>query len=207
MDIDASVGVVYEPTPTKSRYTQARDTLGQIMINEDMIRCLKYCLTLLTNAHQQIDHKVTNIITHIQHLSHSLHTYMHPSFSTPHILAPPNPLTLLAQKGIVLPGQQSYLIAIKREIVDTLRTMVGLITKYAAACLSGDARGRVRGYIMSLPARWVIFHPISHERHPLTLLIRTCLVEVQVDVRHREHSLKKLMKHKKSLHSPTRAQI
>jgi Transcription factor Opi1 len=50
----------------------------------------------------------------------------------------------------------TVLANMKRDIANTLRRMVELIGKYASAFLSGDAQNRVRGYIMTLPAKWVL---------------------------------------------------
>lgn len=46
--------------------------------------------------------------------------------------------------------------AVKREVVETLRKVVNVITQYAGNALPLESRNVVRGFILSLPSRWVI---------------------------------------------------
>jgi hypothetical protein len=50
---------------------------------------------------------------------------------------------------------RTLLINIKRQVAETLRNVVDVVGKYAAHCLPGEARNSVRGFILSLPSRWV----------------------------------------------------
>jgi hypothetical protein len=52
---------------------------------------------------------------------------------------------------------RTLLINIKRQVAETLRNVVDVVGKYAAHCLPGEARNSVRGFILSLPSRWVCF--------------------------------------------------
>lgn len=45
--------------------------------------------------------------------------------------------------------------AVKREIVETLRSVVDMLGRYAGYCLSIDARQTVRTFILDLPSRLV----------------------------------------------------
>lgn len=44
---------------------------------------------------------------------------------------------------------------IKAEVVTTIRRAVDIVSRYTAASLPEPARSRVRGYILSLPTRWM----------------------------------------------------
>ena len=54
-------------------------------------------------------------------------------------------------------SMMAFVGAVKRQVVETLRRIVDLIGRYAAIYLPGDARQSVRGFILSLPGRLVIF--------------------------------------------------
>ena len=44
--------------------------------------------------------------------------------------------------------------SVKREVVETMRKVVDIMGKYAGKALPQEARNLVRGFILSLPARW-----------------------------------------------------
>ncbi len=44
---------------------------------------------------------------------------------------------------------------IKNDIVETLKRVVDVVGRYAAAYLPTEARRRVKGFILALPGRWV----------------------------------------------------
>lgn len=46
------------------------------------------------------------------------------------------------------------LTSIRRDVVDTIRQVVDVVSKYAGGTLPEPARARVRTFILSLPARW-----------------------------------------------------
>ena len=43
---------------------------------------------------------------------------------------------------------------VKRDVVDTIRQVVDIVSKYAGGALPEPARQRVRGFILHLPQRW-----------------------------------------------------
>ncbi|KAI7867058.1 transcription factor Opi1-domain-containing protein [Mucor mucedo] len=55
---------------------------------------------------------------------------------------------------------KSVLSGIKKDIVETLRKVVEVITKYAGASLPVQARQTVRGFILNLPGRWATLNDI-----------------------------------------------
>jgi hypothetical protein len=46
------------------------------------------------------------------------------------------------------------LMAVRRDIVQTIRQVVNVVSQYAGGALPEPARGRVRGFILELPQRW-----------------------------------------------------
>jgi hypothetical protein len=54
--------------------------------------------------------------------------------------------------------QSTTLANIKKEIVDTLRKVVDVISKYAGTGLPEQAKQAVRGFILALPTRWAILN-------------------------------------------------
>lgn len=55
-------------------------------------------------------------------------------------------------------NEESTLAQIKKEIVDTLRKVVDVISKYAGTGLPEQAKQAVRGFILALPTRWAILN-------------------------------------------------
>lgn len=53
------------------------------------------------------------------------------------------------------------LAQIKKEIVETLRKVVEVISKYAGSGLPEQAKASVRGFILALPTRWAILNSSS----------------------------------------------
>jgi hypothetical protein len=48
--------------------------------------------------------------------------------------------------------------AIKKEVIETLRKVVEVITKYAGAGLPEQAKASVRSFILALPSRWALLN-------------------------------------------------
>jgi hypothetical protein len=61
----------------------------------------------------------------------------------------------------------STLASIKNEVVETLRKVIDVVSRYAGACLPEQAKFRVREFILSMPARW---QSINNESAPSTPL-------------------------------------
>lgn len=51
---------------------------------------------------------------------------------------------------------------IKKEIVDTLRKVVQVVSKYAGSGLPEQAKASVRGFILALPTRWAILNSTTN---------------------------------------------
>lgn len=55
---------------------------------------------------------------------------------------------------LISPTHMRTLTDIRRDIVQTIRQVVDVISKYAGGALPEPARSRVRGFILHLPQRW-----------------------------------------------------
>lgn len=54
----------------------------------------------------------------------------------------------------VSPQHMRTLNDVKRDVVDTIRQVVDIVSKYAGGALPEPAKARVRGFILHLPQRW-----------------------------------------------------
>lgn len=108
------------------------------VVSEESMKCLKYCLSWLQYAVQHIEQQMTLLRNFLVSLATSSTT----TSSSTNSLAVPGP-------------SPSILSSIKKDIVDTLRKVVDVISKYAGSSLPQHARVAVRGFILNLPSRWV----------------------------------------------------
>ncbi|KAF9346724.1 hypothetical protein BGX34_003690 [Mortierella sp. NVP85] len=117
---------------------------GVAIFSEESMKSLKYCLQWLEYAVQHIEHQIGL-------LRQFLASLVNPSQST--AMIPSNAASTLA--------------SIKNEVVETLRKVIDVVSRYAGACLPEQAKFRVREFILSMPARW---QSINNESAPSTPL-------------------------------------
>jgi hypothetical protein len=60
------------------------------------------------------------------------------------------------------------LAAIKKEVIETLRKVVEVISKYAGAGLPQQAKDSVRSFILALPSRWALLNSSTTPSSPIT---------------------------------------
>lgn len=106
------------------------------VISEESMKCLKYCLSWLQYAIQHIEQQMMILKNYLVSLATN---------NNNHLLAP------TTNKA----NQRSVLSGIKKDMVETLRKVVEVITRYAGASLPTQARQTVRGFILNLPGKWV----------------------------------------------------
>nr|CAG8455443.1 777_t:CDS:2 [Entrophospora candida] len=58
------------------------------------------------------------------------------------------------------------LSSIKKEVVDTLRRVIEVVSKYASVCLPDHAKMNVRFFILELPTRWAYMNHNDHSASP-----------------------------------------
>ncbi|TDL24112.1 Opi1-domain-containing protein [Rickenella mellea] len=112
-------------------------------VSEESMRRLKYCLQWLQYATEHIDAQ---------------------------ILVLRNFMASLSQRGddpeeqLVTASHLQTLTDIKRDVVNTIRQVVDVVSKYAGGALPEPARARVRQFILHLPQRWASNQ--THSRNP-----------------------------------------
>ncbi|CEP11102.1 hypothetical protein [Parasitella parasitica] len=133
--------------PTISRWQQLVMDAGSAagttaaVISEDSMKCLKYCLSWLKYAIQHIEQQMSVLKSYLVSLA-----------TTKSASA-----TLTANDNTDNP---TVLSGIKKDIVETLRKVVEVITKYAGASLPSQSRQSVRGFILNLPGKWASLNDI-----------------------------------------------
>ncbi|KAG6840167.1 hypothetical protein C0991_008462 [Blastosporella zonata] len=104
-------------------------------LSEESLRRLKYCLQWLLYATAHIDAQILII----RDFTASLH---------------PLPSQTRAPHPPISQAHMRTLIAVRRDIVHTVKQVVDVVSRYAGGALPEPARGRVRGFILDLPQRW-----------------------------------------------------
>ncbi|KAF8142142.1 transcription factor Opi1-domain-containing protein [Boletus edulis] len=104
-------------------------------VSEESMRRLKYCLQWLQYATAHIDSQILILRDFID----SLQSYVvDPSASDIYIS----------------PTHMRTLNDVRRDVVNTIRQVVDVVSRYAGGALPEPARARVRGFILHLPRRW-----------------------------------------------------
>ncbi|KAI8640068.1 transcription factor Opi1-domain-containing protein [Parasitella parasitica] len=107
------------------------------VISEESMKCLKYCLNWLQYASQHIDQQMNLLREFLVSLASKSNQITHDENTT-------------------------KVSNIKKEIVDTLRKVVQVVSKYAGSGLPEQAKASVRGFILALPTRWAILNSTTN---------------------------------------------
>ncbi|KAF9547035.1 Opi1-domain-containing protein [Agrocybe pediades] len=106
-------------------------------LSEESMKRLKYCLQWLQYATAHIDAQILILRDFTASLQPLPSTSSHPQ---------PRPA--------ISPEQLRRLTAVRKDLVQTVRQVVDVVSKYAGASLPEPAKKRVRGFILKLPQRW-----------------------------------------------------
>ncbi|KAI9359032.1 transcription factor Opi1-domain-containing protein [Pilaira anomala] len=117
------------------------------VISEESMKCLKYCLSWLQYAIQHIEQQMMILKNYLVSLATN---------NNNNLLAPTTNTTNNNKTN----NQRSVLSGIKKDMVETLRKVVEVITRYAGASLPTQARQTVRGFILNLPGKWATLNDI-----------------------------------------------
>ncbi|KAF9905320.1 hypothetical protein EC991_001742 [Linnemannia zychae] len=117
---------------------------GVAIFSEESMKSLKYCLQWLQYAVQHIDHQIGLLRAFLVSLAS-------PSSST----------------AMVPSTAASTLASIKKEVVETLRKVINVVSRYAGACLPDQAKISVRQFILSMPVRWATLNNESVPSTPM----------------------------------------
>ncbi|CAG8540910.1 5959_t:CDS:2 [Diversispora eburnea] len=137
--VESSVSRISEKIPVGAGATAGA---AGAVVSEEAMKSLQYCLQWLNYAAQHIDHQIAVLRDFIVQLT------------TP------------SSSGSVITSPTSTLASIKREVVDTLRKVIEVVSKYASSCLPDHAKSRVRSFILNLPTRWASINHIDTSLSP-----------------------------------------
>ncbi|CAG8646708.1 5958_t:CDS:2 [Ambispora gerdemannii] len=139
-------------------------------VSEESMKSLKYCLQWLHYANQHIEHQIAVLREFIVNLTKQASSS--------------------SSGALINTSATSTLSSIKREVVETLRKVIEVVSKYAGACLPDQARTKVRTFILNLPSKWAninrtgdhsatpspmsspVLAPTTTNTHPATNAIR-----------------------------------
>ncbi|KIM59728.1 hypothetical protein SCLCIDRAFT_125654 [Scleroderma citrinum Foug A] len=105
-------------------------------VSEESMRRLKYCLHWLQYATAHIDGQIVILRDFIASLQ------------------PDGTTGSSSGDSFVSPTHMRTLTDVRRNVVQTVRQVVDVVSKYAGGALPEPARVRVRGFILHLPQRW-----------------------------------------------------
>lgn len=108
------------------------------VISEESMKCLKYCLSWLQYAVQHIEQQMTLLRQFLVSLATNQQQQQQ------------------QQKQVTQDASDTTLNNIKKEIVDTLRKVVEVVSRYAGKGLPEQAKLTVRSFILELPSRWAM---------------------------------------------------
>lgn len=135
------IRLVQTPGSTnKSRWqtilVEAGMTAGGIgaAFSEESMKSLQYCLQWLLYASEHLEHQITVLRDFISTLN------------LPH----------QSSNAIISARAATTLTRIKKEVVETIRRVVDVVSKYAGGSLPEPAKQFVRKSILGLPLRWVL---------------------------------------------------
>ncbi|KAG0015975.1 hypothetical protein BGZ82_001227 [Podila clonocystis] len=150
LDKDSHIGTVSAPSQQFSGWRGVVATVGSAsaagvaIFSEESMKSLKYCLQWLQYAVQHIDHQIGLLRAFLVSLAN-------PSQNT----------------EIVPSTAASTLASIKKEVVETLRKVINVVSRYAGACLPDQAKINVRQFILSMPVRWATLNNESAPSTPM----------------------------------------
>lgn len=124
--------------------SSAAGTTAAIVSDESM-KCLKYCLSWLNYAIQYIQQQISHLQSYLG------------SNST---------------KSLVVGSNSHSISNIKKNIIEILRKVVDVVSKYAGPSLPTQAKQSVRNFILNLPGKWVIYihSPSKYKQLSLTFI-------------------------------------
>ncbi|GAA5935262.1 hypothetical protein JCM3775_007251 [Rhodotorula graminis] len=107
-------------------------------VSEESLKSLRYCLQWLLYATAHLDHQIGTLRDFI--LSLRAHTTSSSASSS--------------SNALVAASASAHLAQIKHDVVETIRKVVDVMSKYAGAALPEQAKRYVRQCILGLPVKW-----------------------------------------------------
>ncbi|GJN92099.1 hypothetical protein Rhopal_005128-T1 [Rhodotorula paludigena] len=103
-------------------------------VSEESLKSLRYCLQWLLYATAHLDHQIGTLRDFID----SLRAHNRTSSSN----------------ALIAASASAHLAQIKHDVVETIRKVVDVVSKYAGAALPEQAKRYVRQSILGLPVKW-----------------------------------------------------
>ncbi|KAK4055294.1 transcriptional regulator opi1 [Microbotryomycetes sp. JL201] len=125
--------------PGRSRWQTVLVEAGGLgaAVSEESLKSLRYCLQWLMYATAHLDHQISTLREFIVSLQrHSREGTNGPS------------------DALVTASASAHLAQIKHDVVETIRKVVDVVSKYAGAALPEQAKRYVRQSILGLPVKW-----------------------------------------------------
>ena len=123
-----------DESAARSRGHSRWHSVLNLSLSEDSLKSLKYCSEWLTWANGHVNHLLGGLHGHVDS-AHAQGDLRNMS---------PEELSHLS----------SSITYVKREISETLKKLMGIVSNYAGTALPEPARSRVRGYVLGMPSRW-----------------------------------------------------
>ncbi|GAA5922330.1 hypothetical protein JCM1841_003071 [Sporobolomyces salmonicolor] len=112
-------------------------------VSEESLKSLRYCLQWLLYATAHLDHQISVLRDFI--LSLRAHNRTHPSGPSG---------SAQSSDALVAASASAHLSQIKHDVVETIRKVVEVVSKYAGAALPEQAKRYVKQSILGLPVKW-----------------------------------------------------
>ncbi|KAI8621865.1 transcription factor Opi1-domain-containing protein [Chytriomyces sp. MP71] len=131
-----------------------QSNLGAMVISEDAVRALKWCLKILQEAARNIEVQVDLLR---RYLASYLANFNLPGIgdSGTHNASNSTTPPISPQDDAAINNDLNTAISsVTREVVGTLKLVVEMLVKHASSRLPPPARRRVREFILRLPNRW-----------------------------------------------------
>ncbi|KAI7850654.1 transcription factor Opi1-domain-containing protein [Circinella umbellata] len=118
------------------------------VVSEESMKCLRYCLSWLQYAMQHIERQMALLRSYLV----SLATHNNNNNNNSNNNNNKSTKELLHQEE----NPDATVASIKKEMVDTVRKVVDIVSRYASSSLPEQAKNTVRSYILELPKKWQV---------------------------------------------------
>ncbi|CAG8606984.1 129_t:CDS:2 [Acaulospora colombiana] len=129
---------------------------ARAVVSEESMKSLRYCLQWLQVSIILIEIYDTVYTTGSKHQIAILRDLI-VKLTTPS-----------SNNAVIHSNATSTLSAIKKEIVENLRKVIDVVSRYASKCLPEQAKQNVRSFILSLPTRWASINHSDISASPLS---------------------------------------
>ncbi|KAL1922045.1 uncharacterized protein VTP21DRAFT_10687 [Calcarisporiella thermophila] len=140
----SNINVAIANKPARSRWQQLTVEAGAVVgagaavVSEEGMKRLRYCQEWLQYALGQVEYQIALLHGFLATLTRSS-----------------------ASSEVVQANTNATLRKVKRDVVQVLRKVVDVVSRYAGSFLPEHARRNVRSFILSLPSRWAQLNTLN----------------------------------------------